>query len=306
VSLIFFGTPSFAVPSLNALIGSGEDIALVVTQPDRVKGRGHMLSAPPVKELALSKHIPVAQPAGIRGDDFLRELAGLKPEFIIVVAYGRMLPEGILNLPECGCINIHGSLLPKYRGAAPIQWALLKGERVTGVTTMLIDMGLDTGDILLRKEMEIRDDDNTETLFNRLSELGALALVETLAGLRSGTVRPGPQTGEPSYAPPLKKEDGRIDWHRPSEELFNFIRGMYPWPGAFCFYDGQRIKITRARSAEGAGVPGKIEMHGGDLAVGTGRGLLFIDELQPEGRKAMPGRAFIAGRRIGGKDEKFS
>lgn len=307
MAIIFFGTPDFAVPSLKALIEAKEDIMLVVTQPDRVKGRGHMLSAPPVKELALSRGISVMQPEKIRTNEFYRELAGYAPEFIIVVAYGRILPKEILDLPVKGCINVHASLLPKYRGAAPIQWSLLKGEKITGVTTMLMDEGLDTGDILLQSALEIADDDNSATLFGRLADLGAKTLIETLGGIRSGCIEPVPQEGEATLAPPLRKEDGKIDWRRSAEELAFFVRGMNPWPSAVCALGQERIKITKARTVSGSGDPGRIEKaSNGTLLVGTSKGLLMVEELQPEGKKAMPAAAFLAGRKLKEGHEKFS
>jgi methionyl-tRNA formyltransferase len=307
VSLIFFGTPEFAVPPLKALIKEKEDISLVVTQPDKLKGRGHLLSSPPVKELALSENIGVSQPGKIKEADFYKELNSIKPEFIIVVAYGRILPEEILGIPASGCINVHASLLPKYRGAAPIQWALINGEKITGVTTMLMDKGLDTGDILLQAEMEIKDNDNAETLSLRLSNLGAETLIKTISGIRAGTVKPVKQAGAASYAPVLKKEDGRIDWSRSADELFNFVRGMYPWPSAFCYLGRERIKITKVKPLEGSGVPGRIEKASkGELIVGTGKGVLLIEELQPEGKKTMSAASFIAGRKLKEGYEKFS
>ncbi|BCB96971.1 methionyl-tRNA formyltransferase [Dissulfurispira thermophila] len=311
MALIFFGTPQFAVPSLKALIEAKEDIALVVTQPDKVKGRGHVLSAPPVKELALSHGIKVIQPVNIREESFYKELKVLNPEFIIVVAYGKILPNEILNMPKIGCINVHASLLPKYRGAAPIQWALINGEKVTGITTMLMDKGLDTGDILLRAELEIQDDDNAETLFDKLSRLGADVLLDTIRGMREGKIKPMPQMGEVSYAPPLKKQDGKIDWTRSADELFNFVRGMYPWPSAFCYLGNERIKIIKVRrqspNIKGLeltydtqrSVPGRIvKASNGQIFVETGKGFLIIDELQPEGKKIMAARAFLSGRML--------
>ena len=303
MALIFFGTPQFAVPSLKALIDEKEDIALVVTQPDKVKGRGHMLSSPPVKELALSYGLKVLQPNKIRDEDFYNELRSIAPEFIIVIAYGKILPEEILNMPKFGCINVHASLLPKYRGAAPIQWALINGEKVTGITTMLMDKGLDTGDILLRSELEIKADDNSETLFKKLSELGAKTLIGTIKGMREGKIKPVPQTGEASYAPPLKKEDGKIDWNRSAEELFNFARGMYPWPSAFCYFNDERIKIVRSRKSkfrsQKEAVPGRVvKAFDGEIIVETGDGFLVIEELQPEGKKVMSAKAFLAGRKL--------
>lgn len=310
MAIIFFGTPQFAVPSLKALIDEKEDIAFIVTQPDRVRGRGHILSAPPVKELALFNNIKVVQPDKIRDENFYGELRAINPEFIVVVAYGKILPEEILSLPKFGCINVHASLLPKYRGAAPIQWALINGEKITGITTILMDKGLDTGDILLKAELEIRDDDNSETLSKRLSELGARTLIKTIKGIRDGKIKPVPQTGEITYAPPLKKEDGKIDWNRGADELFNFVRGMYPWPSAFCYFNNERIKIIKVRSQKGGNgeaVPGRIvKASDGELIVETGKGFLLIEELQPEGKKVMPASAFLAGRKLREGYETFS
>lgn len=307
MSLIFFGTPLFAVPSLKALLEHKEDVVLVVTQPDKVKGRGHVLSSPPVKELAAATGIRALQPPTIRTSDFYDELISLSPEFIIVVAYGKILPEEILKIPASGCINVHASLLPKYRGAAPIQRALMNGEKTTGVTTMFMDKGLDTGDILLKEELAVDDSDNAETLSAKLSGLGAKTLVETIRGIRAGTVKPMPQTGEPSFAPPLKKEDGKINWNRSALELFSFIRGVSPWPSAFCYLNDEMIKIVKARPIDGSGIPGRIEKaSGGELIVGTQKGLLFVEILQPQGKKAMPAKAFLSGHRLKEGHEKFS
>jgi methionyl-tRNA formyltransferase len=307
VAIIFFGTPDFAVPSLKALIDAGENIVLVVTQPDRVKGRGHMLSSSPVKELALSRGITVTQPAKIRDQEFYLELVRHCPEFIIVVAYGKVFPKEILDVPTKGCINVHASLLPKYRGAAPIQWSLIRGERITGVATMLMDEGLDTGTVLLQSGLEISEDDDAATLSRKLSVLGAGTLIDTLRGMRSGFLKPIPQQGEATYAPPLKKEDGRIDWQMGAKNLASFIRGMNPWPSAFCSFGNERIKVTRAKAVDGSGEPGRIEKaSSGILLVGTAKGLLMIEELQPEGKKAMSAAAFLAGRRLKEGHEKFS
>lgn len=307
MALIFFGTPLFAVPSLKALIDAGEDVSFVVTQPDRLKGRGHVLSSPPVKECALTHGIGVVQPNRLKDEAFQRQLREAGPEFLIVVAYGRILPPEVLSIPSSGCINVHGSLLPRYRGAAPIQRALIQGEKVTGVTTMRMDEGMDTGDILLKAELEIGDDDTAESLSSKLSQLGAVTLMQTIRGIRAGEIKASPQTGEPGYAPPLAKEEGRIDWNRSAAELFNFVRGMYPWPSAFGYLASERIKITKARPLEGEGVPGLIvKAAGGELVVGAGNGLLALEELQPEGKKIMPARAFIAGRKLEEGRERFS
>lgn len=298
MQIVFFGTPEFAIPSLKALLLSENNIIAVVTQPDKRKGRNRILSPPPVKELAIEKGITVFQPANIKEPSFIDTLINLKPEVIVVVAYGKILPRQILKIPPFGCINVHASLLPKYRGAAPIQWAIIKGETRTGITTMLMDEGLDTGDILLRQDTAILDDDNSETLSRRLAELGSTLLIKTLKGLSSGTIKPVPQTGTPSYAPPLKKEDGRIVWNKSAREIFNFVRGMYPWPCAHCYLKGERIKITKVKIIEGAGVAGRIEKSGDNLIVGTGEGLISILELQPEGKKPMSAKAFLLGRSL--------
>ena len=307
MSLIFFGTPGFAVPSLRALIDEKEDIALVVTQPDKMKGRGHVLSQPPVKELAAARGIKVIQPSTIRDVELCRVLRDIAPEFIIVVAYGKIFPEEVLATPRSGCLNVHGSLLPKYRGAAPVQWALINGERISGVTTMLMDAGIDTGDILLQAEVDIQDSDNSETLASKLAGLAGETLVRTIKGIRSGALKPAPQKGEPSYAPVLRKEDGRIDWSRSAGELVCFVKGMYPWPSAFACLDGEMIKITKARALDGSGFPGRLEKaSGGQLVVGTGNGLFLVEELQPAGRKFMSAAAFLAGRKFKEGHETFS
>jgi len=299
--IIFFGTPDFAVPSLRALLKAGETVVSAVTQPDRVRGRGHKLSQPPVKEYALSKGIPVLQPSTIRSSEFFNTLRALRPDMIVVVAYGRIIPSQILSLPPQGCINVHASLLPKYRGAAPIQWAIVRGETETGVTTMLMDEGLDTGDILLVEKTEIPPEDNALTLGTRLSEKGAGLLITTIRGIESGTVGPIPQSGEPTYAPIIKKDDGRIDWSLPALEIFNLVRGMYPWPGAFCDLRGERITIIKTmvidHTTEGA--PGRIvKIAGNEMHVAAGEGALSIVEVKPEGKKIMTGAAFAHGRHL--------
>ena len=273
----------------------------VVTQPDKATGRGRLRSQPPVKELALSKGIQVMQPQNIRIDAFLEELSLLKPEMIAVVAYGKILPPAVLKLPPMGCVNAHASLLPAYRGAAPIQWAIIKGETRTGITTMLMDEGLDTGDILLQNETDILDEDNGLTLGKRLSEMGASLLADTLEGLKAGTVNPRPQAGEPSFAPPLKKDDGKIDWSLPAKSVFDLIRGTYPWPGAYCYLNGTRLVVLRAKvpDYEKTGGPGRIEAIGSDgVLVSTGKGILSIMEVKPEGKNSMPAASFMHGRRL--------
>jgi len=297
LGLIFFGTPEFSVPSLNALIEAGEEVSLVVTQSEKFR-RDKTPIPIPVKELAQKYNIPVLQPERIREPEFIEKLKGIRPEFIIVVAYGRILPPEILRVPERYCINVHASLLPRYRGAAPIQWAIINGESITGVTTMVMDEGLDTGDILLQKEIEIKEDDDAISLSKKLSEAGSRLLLETLSGIRESRIRPVKQEGEPSYAPPLKKEDGLINWHKTAEEIRNLIRGTIPWPCAYTLLNGERLIITKASVVEGSGEPGIIEKAEKKFIVGTGKGLLEILEVKPEGKRAMDAPSFLRGRRL--------
>ena len=297
--IVFFGTPAFAVPFLRTLLESGEEVIALITQGDKKRGRDRMPFSPPLKESAMRYGIRVLQPTNIKDPAFFRELSAMKPEIIIVVAYGMILPSSILNLPPYGCVNVHASLLPKYRGAAPIQWALLNGEKKTGVTTMSMNEGLDTGPILLQEETEIADEDNTETLSEKLSDLGVSLLMKTVRGLKDSSLKPLPQVGTPSYAPPLKKEDGRIDWSKGAAEIFNFVRGMYPWPCAYCYFGKERIKIISAKIVQGSGIPGRVEkVSKKELLVGTGEGLISIIELQPEGKRPMAASAFLQGRKI--------
>ncbi len=273
----------------------------VVTQPDKVKGRGHRLSQPPVKELALQNGIVVMQPAGIRSNSFFEELSELSPEAVAVVAYGKIIPPAVLKLPPLGCINVHASLLPAYRGAAPIQWAIINGEAETGITTMLMDEGLDTGDILLSEKAKIKDEDNATTLGKRLSEMGASLLLRTLKALKEGSLSPIPQAGRPSFAPPLRKDDGKIEWSLPAKKVFDLIRGTYPWPGAYCYLYSERVAVLKAAVAddEKTGRPGRIEEIGPEgVRVSTGRGILSIIEVKPEGKNSMPAASFMHGRRV--------
>lgn len=297
--IVFFGTPEFAIPSLNLLLKTGEDVVAVVTQTDKIKGRIRTPSPPPVKEFALQKGIKVLQPIRMKDVAFLNELSNIRPEIIVVVAYGRILPAEILKLPPLGCINVHASLLPKYRGAAPIQWAIINGEEKTGVTTMLMDEGLDTGDILLQEEVEIAEYDNSETLGRKLSELASSVLIKTIKGIKDGSIKPVPQEGTPTYAPPFKKDDGRINFSKTAKEIFNFVRGMYPWPSAYCYLNKERIKILSTKVLKGSGLPGRIEkVDKRELVVGTGEGLISIIELQPEGKRPMSVTAFLQGRKL--------
>jgi methionyl-tRNA formyltransferase len=297
--IVFFGTPKFAIPSLKDLLQSGEELAAVVTQTDKKAGRGRILLPSPVKELAMSRGLKIIQPSNIKDTAFLNELSVIKPDMVVVVAYGKILPQQILKLPPMGCINVHASLLPKYRGAAPIQRAIINGEEQTGITTMLMDEGLDTGSILLQEKTDITDEDNADTLSKKLSEMGALLLMKTIRGLKNGSVRPVPQEGIPSYAPALRKEDGKIDWSKSAKEIFNLIRGLYSWPCAYCYLNKERIKIIRAKALDGSGFPGRVERaNKGEFVIGTGKGLISIIELQPEGKTIMSAVSFLQGRRV--------
>ncbi len=301
MEIIYFGTPDFAVPSLEALIESGENIISVVTQPDKVKGRGHKLSVPPVKESALLRGIPVIQPSSIRTTEFFDEMAKLAPDIIVVVAYGKIIPNSLLNLPPYGCVNVHASLLPQYRGAAPIQWALINGEEKTGITTMLIDEGLDTGDVLMTEEVNIHEEDNAYTLGRRLSLVGASLLVKTLKGIENKTLKPVRQGGTVTYAPPLKKENGRINWALSASEISNLIRGTYPWPGAYCYLQDEKIHIMKAGvvNDSNTGAAGCInKISNVEIFVSTGKGMLAITEVKPEGKKVMTSSAFMHGRHL--------
>ncbi|HLJ26982.1 MAG TPA: methionyl-tRNA formyltransferase [Candidatus Angelobacter sp.] len=300
MKLVFCGTPQFAVPSLEKLAAAGFDLALVVTQPDRPQGRGMELAAPPVKQSALKLGLPVIQPEKIRkNEDFQSQLTSIHPDAIIVVGYGRIIPPWMLQLPRFGNINVHGSLLPKYRGAAPIQWAIAGGETVTGVTTMRLDEGLDTGDILLQKATAIQPEDTAVTLAPRLASLGADLLLETLNGLEQGSISPVPQDhSRATLAPILKKEDGLVDFTRTAAEIYNRLRGFQPWPGAYTLFRGKNLKIVAARPAqEQSSIPaGEMRVSGDALLVGCGaETALQLLQVQPEGKKAITSRDFISG-----------
>ena len=299
MSIAFFGTPDFAVPSLRSLAGAGEEIHIVVTQPDRVKGRGHKLSAPPVKTASVEMGLPVLQPDTLKDAILVEQLISHRLEFIIVVAYGKILPGSILELPRGGCINLHASLLPKCRGAAPIAWSIIRGEKKTGISTMLMDEGLDTGPILMQQEFEIHEEDTALTLGQKLSVAGAFLLSKTIQGMREGSLKPVPQTGEPTYAPLLRKEDGIINWHKSAEEISRTVRGLQPWPGAQCTLNNEKVILIKSTPLEGTGIPGTIVMIKKDeIIIGTGRGLLALTMLQPSGKKAMSASAFLQGRAL--------
>jgi methionyl-tRNA formyltransferase len=300
LNLVFCGTPQFAVPTLEKLVESGFNVRLVLTQPDRPKGRGLELVPSPVKQTAEKLGLPIYQPEKIKQNEELRaKLEALAPEAIIVVGYGRIIPPWMLQLPKFGNINLHASLLPKYRGAAPIQWAIASGEKISGVTTMRIDEGLDTGEILLQQELAIADTDTFETLAPKLAMIGAELMVETLRRLQSGTITPRPQDhGQATLAPIQKKEDGQIDFRRSAQEIYNRLRGFQPWPGAFTLFRGKTLNITAARPASEQVPQACLLVKGAQLFVGCGQNTsLEILELQPEGKKRMPARDFIHGYR---------
>lgn len=298
----FCGTPRFAVPSLERLVAEGFDVPLVVTQPDRPRGRGMESEPSPVKAAALALGLPVIQPEKIKNNEaFRRQVEELRAEAIIVVGYGRIIPQWMIDLPPHGNINLHASLLPRYRGAAPIQWAIANGEVVSGNTTMRIDAGLDTGDILLQQEMPIAADDTAVTYGPRLAEAGAHLLVMTLRGLQEGTIKPRKQdNARATLAPILTKEDGRIDFQRSATDVVNRLRGFQPWPGAFTIFRGKTLNIHAAEAVVHNGISaGMLGVAGGKLLAGCGQGTaLDVIELQPEGKKRMSARDFLNGNRL--------
>jgi len=300
ISLVFCGTPTFAVPTLEKLVEAGFRIPLAVTQPDRPKGRGLELVSSPVKQRALKLGLPIVQPERVKdNEDFRARLTLLKPDAIIVVGYGRIIPRWMLDLPPLGNINLHASLLPKYRGAAPIQWAIARGESVTGVTTMKIDAGLDTGEILLQREILISAEDTAETLAPKLAAVGASLTVETLRGLQIGSIQPRRQNdSQATLAPILKKEDGLINFSQPASEILNRLRGFQPWPGAYSKFRGKTAQISKAVVFDCALAPAEIKVEGDNLLVGCGKGTAIeILELQVEGKRRTSASDFIHGYR---------
>ena len=297
--LVFCGTPQFAIPTLQQLLAAGHTIELVVTQPDRVRGRDQDPTPPPVKILAEQAGLAVVQPEKIKNNPDLRaRLEAIKPEAIIVVAYGRIIPEWMLNLPPLGNINLHASLLPKYRGAAPIQWAVANGETVTGATTMRIDQGLDTGDMLLQRSLPIEPHQTAEDLFPILAESGASLMLETLAGLEAGTIQPIPQDNAgASLAPILQREDALVDFTRSAAEIYNRWRGFQPWPGAYTLFRGQKLTLHRLIPAGStAAPPGETMVEGNRLFVAAGSSTrLELLEVQMEGKKRLPVADFLRG-----------
>lgn len=296
--IIFMGTPAFACPTLQILLDRGEHLVGVFTQPDRPKGRGQKLQPPPVKELALQHGIPVHQPLKVRAPEVIEQIRALKPDLIVVVAFGQILPKALLEIPPQGCINVHASLLPRYRGAAPLNWCIVNGEQETGVTTMLMDVGLDTGPMLLKKSTPIGPDEEITALHDRMSLLGAVLLDETLDGLKAGIIVPEPQNdADSSYAPLLKKEDGLIDWTKPAQQIHNLVRGLASWPGAYSFLQDQPLKVHRTSLGSATGQPGAVlSATPKGIEVACGQGSLLIHELQAAGSRRMDAASFLAGR----------
>lgn len=298
--VIFMGTPEFACPTLQILIDRGEHVVAVVTQPDRPKGRGQKVMSPPVKELALKYGIPVLQPLKVRDPEVIESLRELQPDVIVVVAFGQILPKALLEIPPMGCINVHASLLPRYRGAAPLNRCIINGASETGVTTMLMDVGLDTGPMLLKRSTPIDENEDIVSLHDRMSIMGAQLLSETLDGLATGTIAPQEQDGAQScYAPMLKKEDGQVDWYRDARSIHNQIRGLVVWPGAYTLLNDLVLKIYRARIGTGSGLPGQVlRADKNGIEVACLDGSLIIDEMQLAGKKRLDAASFLSGYAI--------
>jgi len=302
VRIIFMGSPRFAVPSLEALVAAGQTVLGVVTQPDRPRGRSGRPQPTPVKEAALRYGLSVWQPSRVGDPGFVAALKELEPDAVVVVAYGQILPREVLAIPRYGCINVHASLLPKYRGAAPIHRAIMNGETETGVTTMYLDEGMDTGDIIFQATLAIGEEDNVGTVHDRLAALGAGVLLDTLAAVEAGTApRVAQNHGLATYAPPLTRADERIDWRRPARAIYNHVRGMDPWPGAYTVYDGRIWKVWRVRFEPGSGGrPGEILEATPDqgIRVQAGDGTVVITDLQPAGGRRLSAAEFLRGYRV--------
>ncbi len=299
--LVFLGTPAFAVPTLERVVEVGDEVLAVVTQPDRPRGRGQTSAPPPVKEAALRLGLPVYQPERVRRPEAVEFLRELSADCMVVVGYGQIIPQSVIDLAPLGIINVHGSLLPRYRGAGPIQWAILNGETRTGVTTMRIDAGLDTGDILLKAETEIGADENAIELGGRLAAMGADLLARTLEGLSAGTIVPEKQdAAQATWAPLLKKQDGLIDWTRDAAAVHNQVRGLQPWPGAYTTFRGQSLHVWKSRLEHAAPPygPGTTHRTANRLLVACGSGWLELLEVQMEGRKRLAAADFANGQRL--------
>lgn len=300
IRTVFMGTPDFALETLRGLIDARLNLVGVYTQPDRPKGRGNKLAAPPVKELAFEHNIPVFQPLKMRAKEAVAELQALAPDLIVVVAYGQILPQAVLDIPRFGCINVHASLLPKYRGAAPINKAVVDGETETGVTTMQMDIGLDTGDMLVKKKVKIEPNETAGELYDRLALVGRQAMDETIVKLLEGSLTPEKQDDAlTSYASMMKKEDGLIDWSQPATVVHNQVRGLAPWPGAYTSLDGEVLKLAGTVLGEGEGEPGTVlSADKTGVLVACGEGAILLSELQLPGKKRLAAADFLRGQSL--------
>ncbi|MCR4694650.1 MAG: methionyl-tRNA formyltransferase [Pseudobutyrivibrio sp.] len=300
MKIVFMGTPDFAVETLKAIYEAGHEVILCVTQPDKPKGRGGKMQFPPVKEWAVDHDIPVFQPVKIRAEESVEFLSKYQADVFVVAAFGQILPKVILDMPRLGCVNVHGSLLPKYRGAAPIQWAVIDGEKVSGITTMMMGPGLDDGDMLLKSQVELAADETGGSLFDKLAIEGGKLAVETIEKLDRGQITPEPQDeSQATHVGMIKKEMGNINWSKPAVEIERLIRGLNPWPSAFTYLDGKTLKIWSAQVIEGKGEPGSIiSVDKNGFVVATGHGCLLIRELQLEGKKRMAAGDFLRGYQL--------
>lgn len=302
MKVVYMGTPEFAVPCLETLINSKHEVVGVFTQPDRKSGRGQKINITPVKSKAIEYNIPIFQPTTLKNEDVIKEIENLNPDLIVVVAYGQILPKHILEIPKHGCINVHASLLPKYRGSGPINWVVINGEKKTGITTMYMDIGLDTGDMLLKEEIEIGEEETAGELHDRLMELGAKVLSKTLELVETNELNPIPQNNdESSYAPMLTKNLGIIDWSKSAEEIKNLIRGTIPWPTSFTTYNNKVMKIWKSSviKSDKQYDPGIIlKLESDRILVGTGKGILAIEEIQFSGKKRMSVQSYLVGNNI--------
>lgn len=302
--IVFMGTPEFAVPSLRALVEKGYNVVAVVTQPDKPKGRGNKVTPPPVKDYALLQGIEVLQPVKLRkNEEFLAKLKELAPDLLVTCAYGNISPQTVLDVPPLGCINVHGSLLPKYRGAAPIQWSIINGDKTTGITTMFTDIGIDTGDILLKKEVEISDNMNSQELHDILSKVGAELLLETIQLIEQNKLTRIPQKNdEATHAPMLSKETGLIDWTKEAQSIHNLVRGVFPWPIAYTYYGENRMRVLKTRVINDTDSFKKvgeiIDVKDEGLFVSAGKGLICIEQLQFDGGKALSVGEYLRGHNL--------
>ena len=307
MNIVFMGTPEFALPTLRKIYNSSHSIISVITQPDRPKGRGQIKVASPIKNFAIENNIPLLQPENVNAENFIQSLLENRPDYIIVVAFGQILREPLLKVPKQFCVNLHSSLLPKYRGAAPINRSILNGDVCSGITTMVMDKGMDTGDILLIRETSIEKDDDAKSLHDKLAEQGGKLVLETLARLEKNDLLPTPQNSDlASYAPKLKKEESLIDWEMPANNILNKIRGLTPWPGTYTLFNGKRLCILKSEVIKGepSDCPGYIQrITDSGIEVGTGEKRLKITELKPEGKKAMPVKSFLSGYKINPGDK---